>query len=277
VFLVTDPAEADQAWAGARRLAGTRTDRGSVPFLLDDFIIEEYVDGPELSVESVSFAGRHVIVAITEKFIDPDSFTELGHALPARLDPSVRGEVRQAVTSFLDLVGIRDGVCHTEVRLGPRGPAIIEGHNRPGGDAIADLVQGAFGVDLISSALGWQLGLVPELPDEVRPLAGACTRFLVGPPGRVESVDGVEAARAQDGVLCVRIGIQPGATVRPVTDNLDRLGLIAVTGADTSDAIARAAQIAAEFIRIRIVAGDGTVHLAHVADIAQTASTGPGA
>ncbi|WP_330290107.1 ATP-grasp domain-containing protein [Streptomyces sp. NBC_00576] len=124
VFRVAAPADADRVWAEVERLRGTHTDRISTLFVLQDFLMEEYVGGPEFSVESFSFAGRHVVVAITEKFVGPRHFAELGHAVPARLKVAVAEEVRERVRGFLDLIGLRDGVCYTEVRPGARGPAI---------------------------------------------------------------------------------------------------------------------------------------------------------
>ncbi|MFJ8535806.1 ATP-grasp domain-containing protein [Streptomyces sp. NPDC093591] len=267
VFRVGAPADADRVWAEVERLRGTRTDRVSTLFVLRDFLMEEYIDGPEFSVESFSFAGRHVIVAITEKFVDPDRFAELGHAVPARVDAAVADEVRARVSGFLDLIGIRDGVCHTEVRIGARGPAIIESHNRIAGDAITDLVEGAYGIDLVTYALGWPFGLVPELPDTPEAKGGASTRFLVGDPGRVASVAGVEEALTSPDVLVVRLSVKPGDEVRALNDNWDRLGLVAVTGPDATAAIRRGAELIRDTVEIRITDADGNSSRGRVAEV----------
>lgn len=267
VFGVEGPEVADGVWAEVERLRGTRTDRVSTLFVIEDFLMEEYVGGPEYSIESFSFAGRHVIVAITEKFVAPGCFAELGHAVPARLLVLVQEQVRESVSRFLDLIGIRDGVCHTEVRIGARGPAVIESHNRVGGDAIPELVRGAYGIDLTTYALGWPFGLVPELPDRPEAHAGASTRFLVSGPGRVESVDGVDAALRREDVLDIRITAKPGDTVRSLRDNWDRLGLVAVTGPDATAAIRRGAELIRDTIEIRVVGDDGETRLAHVAEV----------
>jgi biotin carboxylase len=267
VFRVDGPADLDQVWANVSSLRGTRTDRMTNLFLLQDFLMEEYIDGPEFSVESFSFAGRHVVVTITEKFTDDAHFAELGHAMPARLDEETWRRVRACLSDFLDLIGLRDGPCHTEMRLSSRGPRVIEGHNRCGGDAIADLVVGAYGIDLNELALAWPFGLADELPDRPVALGGASSRFIVGEPGTVESVEGVEAAREQDGVLAVRISAKPGDTVRPVRDNWDRLGLVAVTGTDTTAAVQRAADLIRDAVAIRVVGLDGRTSLARVAEV----------
>jgi biotin carboxylase len=267
VFRVEDPADIDRVWTEVERLRGTRTDRISTLFLLQDFLMEEYVDGPELSVESFSFAGRHVVVTITEKFTEVGHFAELGHAVPARLDEGTWEQVCASLSRFLDLMGLRDGVCHTEMRIDAHGPRIIESHNRFGGDAIPELVKGAYGIDLTTLAVGWPFGLVAELPDRPVAHAGASTRFLVGEPGYVDSIAGVETARWQDGVLAVRISAKPGDCVRSLRDNWDRLGLVAVTGSDTTDAIQRGADLIGDVIEVRVVGEDGETRLAHVAEV----------
>ncbi|GIH47996.1 serine O-acetyltransferase [Microbispora rosea] len=266
VFRIGGPQDAEQVWATVEGLRGTRTDRVSTMYLLRDFLMEEYVEGPEFSVEAFSFAGRHVVVAITEKFVHADRFAELGHAVPARLDEPVRERIGASVRRFLDLIGLRDGVTHTELRLGPHGPAIIESHNRVAGDMIPELVRGAYGIDLVEYALGWPFRLVPELPDRPEAHAGASVRSLVSEPGRVESVEGVADAAARDGVLDVRVTAKPGDTVHALRDNWDRLGLVAVTGPDTDAAIRRGGEVIGDAIRIRVVGEDGRTWLAHAAE-----------
>ncbi|MFG3407811.1 ATP-grasp domain-containing protein [Streptomyces sp. NPDC048142] len=266
---VEGPADIDRVWDEVRKLSGTRTDRVTTLFVLKDFLMEEYLDGPEYSVESFSFAGRHVVVAITEKFTDPAHCAELGHAVPARLREDTQETVRESVSRFLDLIGYRDGVSHTEIRIGEKGPRVIESHNRIAGDAIPDLVSSAYGIDLTTLALGWPFGLADELPDRPVARAGASVRVLVGEPGRVESVDGVAEALRQDGVIDVRISARPGDTVRPVRDNWDRLGLVAVAGPDTAAAVRRGAEVISDTIRVRVLGDDGRPGLAEVARVTE--------
>ncbi|MEI7029450.1 ATP-grasp domain-containing protein [Streptomyces pratensis] len=266
---VDGPADAEEVWEEVRRLSGTRTDRVSTLFVLRDFLMEEYLDGPEYSVESFSFAGRHVVVAITEKFTDPAHCAELGHAVPARLPSDAQEEIRAGVVRFLDLIGYRDGVSHTEVRVGEKGPKVIESHNRVAGDVIPELVRSAYGVDLMTLALGWPFGLVDELPDRPVAHAGASVRALVGEPGRVESVEGVAEALRQEGVIDVRISAKPGDTVRALRDNWDRLGLVAVTGPDTAAAVRRGAKVISDTIRVRVVGADGRSGLAEAARVTE--------
>ncbi|NEC75237.1 ATP-grasp domain-containing protein, partial [Streptomyces rochei] len=185
IFKVSGPEDVDAVWerVGAVRDAGV--DRGTTLYEVHDYLIEEYIPGPEFSVETFSFAGRHVVVAITEKLVDETHFAELGHALPARLDPDDERAVEEAVAAFLDAMGVQDGPGHTEIRLSPRGPLVIEGHNRNGGGHIQTLVEAAYGIDLTRYAIAWPFGLVDPLDGRPEARAAGCARGVTGRPGTV--------------------------------------------------------------------------------------------
>ncbi|GIF16721.1 ATP-grasp domain-containing protein [Actinoplanes teichomyceticus] len=267
VFRVDGPGDHDRVWRQVRRLRGTRTDRVSTLLVLEDFLMEEYLDGREFSVETFSFAGRHVVVTVTEKLTHPTRPAELGHVVPARIGEDERARVCAAVTRFLDHIGIADGAGHTEVKLTGQGPRIVEGHNRYGGDAIPELVRAAFGIDLDRLAVGWPFRLVDELPDRPMATRTAAVRALVAPAGRVLSVDGVEEAARQEGVLAVRISARPGDEVRDCHDNWDRLGLVAVQAESAQAALERGARIVEEHLRVRVQEPSGEVTLARAADV----------
>ncbi|MGW7103930.1 ATP-grasp domain-containing protein [Streptomyces sp. NPDC054838] len=239
------------AWERIEELRGRRTDRGSTLFTVREFLMESYLDGPEFSVEGFSFGGRHVVVAVTEKLVDDTHFAELGHALPARLTPQAYAQVTSTVADFLDTMGVTDGPSHTELRLTSRGPVVIESHNRVGGGHINELVEAAYGIDLLRYGVAWPLGLVEELPEPPIARAGACTRFVLRDPGTVTAVSGVKEVAARADVLAVEVSVSPGDEVRPLRDNWDRLGFAAVTAADTDAAIALCERLTAQ-IRIDV-------------------------
>jgi ATP-grasp domain len=155
-----------------RRLRDTRLMRRQLAAMgqatIGAALAEEDLRGPAYGVEAFSFAGRHVVVAVTEKLVDRAGVVELGHTLPARIDGSLEQAIVAAVTRFLDVMGLRDGPTHSEVRIGPRGPVVIASRNLIGGDGIGDLVHDAYGIDLTVYAVGWPLRLVEELPERPR-------------------------------------------------------------------------------------------------------------
>jgi len=241
-------AEADAAWHAATALR----DRDDLPFAayypVGELMAEEYLAGPEYSVEAFSFAGRHSIVAITGKVWK--GHIEMGHAQPALLDPADEDAIVAHVGGFLDTMGLRDGVSHTEVRRTADGPRIVEGHNRVAGGRIMDLVEAVTGVDLERHAVGWPFGRVPELTARPEARLAAATHFLAAEPGTVVAVEAADEVRGHPDVLDVEVDVERGDVVGELTDNFCRSGQVLVTAADTTAAAELAATLAA---RVRIV------------------------
>ncbi|WP_018681577.1 ATP-grasp domain-containing protein [Actinokineospora enzanensis] len=255
---VDGPADAAALWQWIAHTREHGMDRGPAAlFTITDFIMEEFVDGPEFSVESFSFGGRHIVVAVTEKDIAPGHFAELGHTLPARIKPELESEIVAVTTEFLDTVGLRDGVSHTEIRFGADGPVVIEGHNRGGGDRILDLVRSAYGIDLVGYALGWPFGLVEPLAERPTPNGGAAVRFLHGESGVVGAIAGVDELKERPEVIAAETYVSVGSRVGPLQDDFDRFGLVAVSGADSHAAATQCEKLIAESVRITVEAEVG--------------------
>jgi biotin carboxylase len=250
VLRVDGPENLEQAWRHMERVRGEPLHADAIGTVrADTFIAEEYLDGPEYSVEAFTFRGRHVVLAITEKSVLPN-FVEVGHAVPARLDGPAASEVSDAIRTFLDCVGVREGPTHTEIRLTASGPRVVESHTRPGGDRIIELVETAVGVDLERYTVGWPLGLVPEIVESPVPMGAAATRFIVAEPGVVERIEGVAAVRAQPDVVLVEVDVAPGDYVRAPAWSWDRPGQVVAAAATTEAAIARCEELVDQ---IRIV------------------------
>lgn len=243
VRLVRGPEESADAWRDVERLRASTDHRFANYFPMTRFLMEEYLDGPEYSVESLSFDGRHVCLAVTEK-ATVGAFVETGHALPARLSDADETAVLACVTAFLDAVGLGHGPAHTEVKLTSRGPRVIESHARPGGDRIMELVDAAYGVDIEGYTVGWAAGVLPALPARPEPRAAAATRFLTSAPGVVTGVEGVDEVRAHEGVFGVDVAVSVGDVIGPLEASWDRTGQILVAAPDTAAAVALAEQLA---------------------------------
>ncbi|GHD49144.1 pyridoxal-phosphate dependent enzyme [Streptomyces mirabilis] len=191
-----------------------------------EVLVEEVVQGPEFSVETIFGDGELHLVGITRKSVSlPPSFVELRHAFPAPLDETSSGEIEQVVRAAVEAVGLRQGACHTELRLTAAGPTIIEINARLAGGMIPELIRLAGGPDMLTQQLRAAAGLAVELPQgELTPTGVA---FVTSPAeGRLASLEGVEAAREVAGVAEVRITRRPGDPVRPATDAYDRIGYV---------------------------------------------------
>ncbi|MFJ4336962.1 acetyl-CoA carboxylase biotin carboxylase subunit family protein [Streptomyces sp. NPDC088915] len=158
-----------------------------------EFVLEEYLPGdpglagPDwgdyVSVESVVVDGEPRTVAVTGKLPLAPPFRETGHLLPAPLAPAVAADVVRLERRALRALGVRHGVTHTEIKLTPAGPRVIEVNGRLGGH-MAELVRRSLGYDLVAAALRLALGLPVESPEPPpgRGRSGVAFHFKVVPP-----------------------------------------------------------------------------------------------
>lgn len=202
------------------------------------WLAEEYLSGPEFSVETFSAGGTHHCLAVTTKFKGPN-FVEIGHVVPARLPSATVRDVIAEVTACLDAVGLVEGPAHTEVVLTDRGPRIVETHCRPGGDGIVELVRLAVGLDVHQMIFDWLAGcrLSLDVPAASR---AAATWFLTSEPGTVSSVGGVREALSMDGVTEAYVTVTAGESIGELRSSLDRSGAVIATGDTAEEALQRA-------------------------------------
>ncbi|MFD5824392.1 ATP-grasp domain-containing protein [Lentzea sp. NPDC060358] len=225
VALVVAPQDVPLAWRRVEESGRTAV------------LAEEYLDGPEVSVEAFSHEGVHTVVAVTGKYLGTTGFVEVGHAVPADLTDPVRRQVCELTTALLDAVGVVEGPTHTEVKLTRRGPRVVESHTRVGGDFIPDLVRLVHGVDLLRLAVGVPLGLMAWRPQPRQAEGGAAVRFLLADPGTVTEVT---APDALDPAISLTLTAKPGTEVPPLRWSDDRVcGHVIATGATAADAVAR--------------------------------------
>jgi biotin carboxylase len=218
-------------------------------------LVEELVDGPEVTVVAFSVDGAFTPVTVTARLVaDPPAFgVALAHVWPSHGGGQSPDVARQAVAAL----GIENGPSYTQLRIGADGPRVVEVAARLGGGHDAELAQAVTGVDLnglaIDAALGRELVVSPPKPR----VGGAVTRFLVAPPGLLDQVDVPELP---EGVERVRIYREPGFVFTPLRRGSDRAGAVLATGDSREEALARAKRMA-RAIRFHV-----TNQLAQVAD-----------
>ncbi|MEU2995572.1 ATP-grasp domain-containing protein [Streptomyces griseoincarnatus] len=233
VFKVAGPQDAEDVWGAFEAAGGLRP------------IAEEYLDGPEISVESFSYDGKHTVLAVTDKLVGT-AFVETGHTQPSALPPPVLAETAALVQAFLDAVGLTEGPAHTEVKITRKGPRILESHNRIGGDKIRELLRRAYGLDVVALTAGCPLGLLRPPADPPAARRGAAIRFLTPLPGTVRTI----ALPDTDGTTAeIRLDVEVGDRIRPVRSSQDRAGYVIADGTDAADA-ARVCEALADRVRI---------------------------
>ena len=210
------------------------------------FIAEEYVEGPEVTVNAVSIDGVFQPLTITDRLTaEPPAFgVALAHAWPARLSVVATQALVAAARAAAEALGIRNGPTYTQIRVGEDGPRVVELAARLGGGHDAELCELATGVSLNGLALDFALGREPSVAPTQSRFGGACVLFLVAPEGELRAIEGVEEAEAVEGVAEVRVYRAPGWRFGPLLRGADRAGAILATGESRDDALERARRAA---------------------------------
>jgi len=128
-------------------------------------IIEEYISGSEVSVESISWKGNHYILAITDKVTTGSPyFVELEHHQPSQLSTEIQQKIKTETLKALNALNIQYGASHSEFKITDEGEVFaIEVGARMGGDFIgSDLVKLSTGYDFIKAVIDIALGEFEE-------------------------------------------------------------------------------------------------------------------
>lgn len=202
-------------------------------------LLEELLDGPEVSVETVSFGGTTHVVGVTDKSVGgAPAFIETGHMFPADLPEADAATASATARAALTALGLDNVVAHTEIKLTAGGPRVVEVNPRPAGNRITELVRHVTGIDLAAACVDVTLGRRPDLTPRDTGVRSAAIGFLVpGTSGTLRHIEGAEALPGADGVLEVQLAA-PGKAVKAAGSNNEYLGH--VMAADTTGPGARA-------------------------------------
>lgn len=208
------------------------------------YLVEQRLDGPEVSVETLVHAGHVGFTNITAKAVQPGiSPVEMGHVVPAGLTPGVEAALAACVRELVRVTGFQYGVLHSEwILVEASRPHFIECAARLPGDSIDLLIDLAYGGRFTEDYLAVLEGRgpVPSRPER----CAAAIRFLTARTGTVREIAGRRLASARPGIHEVSLSVASGATITPVTSSWSRLGHVIATGADGREAARRAATAA---------------------------------
>lgn len=199
-------------------------------------LVEEFMTGPEVSVESYTINGEPHIIAITDKKVTKlPYFVELGHTEPSRLSESLKEEIVHVAINAIKAIGMQDGPNHTEIKVTPDGAKLVEIAARLGGDFITSrLVPLSTGVDMIECSFATLLG--KQVNCECKKQLGSAIRFIQTKPGTISSFSGIEIAKEMPGIQEVELYMSIGDEVKTLESSSDRVGHVIAIGSDADEA-----------------------------------------
>lgn len=216
ITVVTDRDEA----AAALSAAIAASQNGSA-------ILEEYLDGPEVSVHVFTADGRIVFYEPSDRHVwdGPLPGVAQGHTMPSSwvAEYGVARELRDLVEGFVAALDVRDGPLYFQLKLTARGPRIIEVAPRLDGCHLWRLIHALYGVDLLHCC--WARLMGSELPSLARAAAGrqATLWFHLVPPSRPVDVPAL-AAGNDEGVVFEEFHLDVAGMPRDTNGIVSRAG-----------------------------------------------------
>lgn len=183
-------------------------------------MVEEYIEGREISVEMISCGGKHYALQITDKeTTEAPHFVELAHHQPSDLPAVKQEEIFKTTSRALDALGLTTGASHSEYKITDSGRVVVmEIGGRMGGDFIgSDLVRLSTGYDFVQGVIEVALG--ETIHPQPQAIAHSGVYFLSGETPEVLSY--IHNANTYQEIVCAE---QTDSILHPLTCSGDRSG-----------------------------------------------------
>lgn len=208
-------------------------------------LVEEFVDGPEFSVEIAIWCHEITVLTITDKLTTGKPyFVELGHSQPSSFSEEDIEKIKKAAVEGVKALELNNCVAHAELKLTKnRGAMLIEIGARLGGDFIStELVHLSTGIDMVECAIQIALGEKPDYKVKTAP-QGAVIRYLTPEPGIVEAIKNPYINHNDEKIYDIEIYVNIGDIIKPIRSSLDRAGHVITIGFNVDEAISHAERI----------------------------------
>lgn len=216
-----------------------------------EIIVEEYMEGPEVSVETISVSGECYVVQITDKLTTGEPyFVEMGHNEPSMLPENLQKEIAQVARNAVNAIGIKNGPSHTEIKVTKDGPKIVELGARLGGDNITShLVPLSTGVNLVECCIRVALGEEPDISAKIK--KASAIRYLNTDVGIISNITGIEDAMEIDGVHQISMVHHEGELAGEIRNSVDRVGFV-IAQAETPKQAIEICEQAMKKIKVKV-------------------------
>ncbi len=181
-----------------------------------EVIAEAFIPGTEVGGDAVMSDGALVSCFPTVKH--KSGFVVTGHSYPPEIPLSVVNEVRRQIGAACVALDYRNGVLNFDVMVDGDRVTIVEMSPRTGGNGIPELIERSYGYPMLTAAVAFSLGRVPEAPSSGRHVAAGS--LVIGSPhsGIIRSISSAARIREQvDGVFTAEVLVSPGDHVERFT------------------------------------------------------------
>ena len=207
---------------------------------LDTVLVEEFIEGPEYSIESLHHDGKSEVIQFTEKKTTEFPYNvELGHIQPANISDENKQKIREIIAKIGKALNFENCPSHTELKINERGIFVIETSPRLGGDYITStLTPLSTGVNLEDELLKISLG--ETINPQPKAVQYSGVRFFAFEEGCIiKHEPNEEFVKGWPHVVDFSFNLNAGDKVNRITSSLNRYGHLTLT-AGNRDAIEEA-------------------------------------
>ena len=192
-------------------------------------MIEQFIEGPEFSVEIIVWNCHVNVLTVTDKkTTEAPYFVELGHNQPSVFPLELQAKLKDAAVAGVKALGLNNCAAHAELKLKEGKPYLMEIGARLGGDFIStELTHLSTGVDMVAASINVALGIEPDFKPKEAP-KGVCIRYFTPLPGKLLTIKNHELLNDSH-VYDAEIYYQVGDVIPEVRSSLDRSGHVIVT------------------------------------------------
>ena len=215
-------------------------------------ILEEYVDGTEVSVEGFVLDGVFHELCMSEKTRTlPPYLLDTEVCFPDSIVTEEHETIIAIAKKAILACGLNNCPVHMELLRSENGPVVVELAARGAGFRVfTNIIPYVTGVDTIDIQLKLALGKKVEMLMK-KPLRGAVISFLSPIPGKLKCVKGIDLAKDVPGVQEAQVYIEAGTLMGELKSGSDRIGHVIVFGDSRIEAKMRA-KIALSLIKFEL-------------------------
>ncbi|WAW14158.1 ATP-grasp domain-containing protein [Peptostreptococcus equinus] len=191
-----------------------------------DVMVEEYMEGFEVSVETLSVDGVCNVIQITDKLTTgAPHFVEIGHSQPTKLSKKIAQDIANVAIKANKAIGIKNGPSHTEIIVTEDGPKIVELGARLGGDNIAThLVPLSTGINIVESCIKIAIGEKPDITSKF--YKASAIRYFNQKAGKIKNIEGIETAKNIAGIKQINLVYNIGEEITEINSSSSRMGFV---------------------------------------------------
>jgi len=197
---------------------------------LDTILVEEFIEGPEYSIEGLHYDGKAEVIQFTEKKTTEFPYNvELGHIQPANISEDIKQQIREIVAKIGNALHFENCPSHTELKINERGIFVIETSPRLGGDYITStLTPLSTDVNLEDELLKISLG--ESINPHPKAVQYSGVRFFSFEEGSViKHTPNEEFVKSWPHVIDFSFNLKEGYRVNRITSSLNRYGHLILT------------------------------------------------